>query len=380
MRKRFLRPYLAVILGGVLASCAAPAPKMPSIKDFRPIPSSPHGRHALKRNLDLAKKILSLDPNNITDADVRETLSKGPAPWILALAPLPPWSEEFVATARFFVDMGYPVDRIGDPRMNQYKIFWREKSEVIAGMAAWLYENDGMNPILVGWSGGGIMTVVVLHELHNTTGKSQVRVINARTGKAENRSWVKDPYTKRRRPISSLRFSFAASLAAGGLGRVVQDEVWAIVKGLHLIPDSVEEFVGFHSPEDTLGTDAVFTSPEELISANTFRPIGKAKVRSIIGDRSYEHFNVVHCEKLSDNSKGRNWVSTFRPNPGYKLHNFQNTNKYSWVSGKRNIWCGEVWYGIKKHWALQAQRVARFVLEESRLHKGTENETKSERK
>ncbi len=343
---------------------------MPSISKYRPISDLPYGRSALKRDPDLVKRILALDPANISEADIRETLSKGPAPWILALAPLPPWSEEFVAQIKFLMDMGYPLGRIGDPRKKAYKIFWREKPEIIAGMAAWLYEKDGMNPIVVGWSGGGIMTVVVLHEMGNSTGKSRVQVINARTGRAERRNWVIDPYTEEKRPITSLRFSFAASLAAGGLGRVVQDKIWAIEKGLHMVPDSVEEFVGFHSPEDSLGTDAVGSSPDVLARANTFRPMGKAKVRSLIGDKSYGHFDVVHCEWLSEDSEGRKWVSSFRPDAGYGLRDFQKSAKIPWIQGKQNIWCGEMWYGIKKHWTLQAQRVARSVLKELSVRGG----------
>ena len=98
--------------------------------------------------------------------------------------------------------------------------------------------------------------------------------------------------------------------------------------------------------------------------------MGKAKVRSLIGDYSYGHFEVVHCEWLSENSEGREWVSSFRPDSGYGLKNYMKSRKYPWISGKQNVWCGEVWYGIKKHWTLQAQRVARSVMKELSLEGG----------
>lgn len=368
--KQLNRKILCLIPLVALLSCGGDPIKMPSIRAYRPIPASPHGRIALMRNPDLAKKILALDPNNISDADVRETLSKGPTPWMLSIAPLSPWSEEFLAMPRFLVEMGYPIDRIGDPRKEEYKVFWKEKPEIIAGMAAWLYELDGMNPLMMGWSGGGILTVVVLHSLNNTTGKSRVQVVNGRTGVVEDRAWIIDPYTKKKRPITSLRFSFAASLAAGGLGRVVQAEIWEIVEGLRQIPDSAEEFLGFQSPWDSLGTDAIDSTSEKFLKENTYRPLGKAEVRSIIADYSYDHFKVVHCEFLSANEEGRKWANSYKPNSSNGLWDMRKSDEFSLIVGKQNIWCGEIWYRIKKHWALQAQRVARFVLKEVRRQDG----------
>ena len=330
---------------------------------YRPLPPGPHGWDALVRDPDLARRILALDPERITPEDIARTLSKGPTPWLMGIAPLPPWAVEFLNLIQFFVKSGYPPGRIGDPRINDYRINWREKPEVIGGMAAWFYENDGMAPILIGWSGGGILVVHVLHTLNGSLDTEKVRMVNARTGKIEERTWFRDFHTGESRPMRELRIPFAAALAAGGLGRYVQSKVWPIVQGLHRIPDTVQEFLGFKAPLDIFGTDMLNGSDAGFIEANRFQPMGTARVRSIMTDDSYEHFWVVHCNELLDDPQGTVWIQNYRPDPGYGQRDYRSTRAFSFVEGKRNLFCGELWHGVKKHWALSAQRVARTFLE-----------------
>ncbi|MEE9256351.1 MAG: hypothetical protein V3V56_04200, partial [bacterium] len=149
----------------------------------------------LSHNLKLARRILALDPLNIGPAEVKETLSKGPAPWIMPISPAFPAQFIFKDLFKFLIDMGYPPGRIGDPRSDDFALSYRERSETIAGMAAWMYERDGMSPMLVGWSAGGITAMAALHDLNRPAGESELRVVSGLTGEAENRGWVRDPYT-----------------------------------------------------------------------------------------------------------------------------------------------------------------------------------------
>ena len=90
--------------------------------------------------------------------------------------------------------------------------------------------------------------------------------------------------------------------------------------------------------------------------------MGEAKVRTIIADPSYGHVNVIHCYRLTQSKKGRGWAASYRPEGGWGLRDFRKTSRYSLDWGNRNLWCGELWYAVKKHWALEARRVARAVL------------------
>ncbi|MFC1491853.1 hypothetical protein ACFLQ0_04625, partial [Nitrospinota bacterium] len=339
----------------VLAGCAHErfswdfGPKALKFSQWRP----------LARDQKLARRILALDPLNITAEDVKITLSRGPAPWIMPISPAFPGPIIFKDLFKFLIDMGYPPGRIGDPRSDDFTLSYREPSETIAGLAAWTYERDGMSPMLVGWSAGGITAVSALHDLSNPVNKEELKVVSGLTGEAEDRGWILDPYTGEKRPIAGVKISFAGVLMAGGLSRLFHLFRWGERPPLHAVPDSVNELVAFHAPADPLGTDLL---SGDTARSNEFKPMGTAKVRTIIADPSYGHVNVIHCYLLTQNKKGRGWAAAYRPEGGWGLRDFRKTARYALDWGKRNLWCGELWYAVKKHWALEAQRVARAVL------------------
>jgi hypothetical protein len=358
-----LRLPASLLLIVLLTTACITAPRLPANDDFRPVPPEPHGWAALREDPELVEKILALDPTDI-DADDVEILRRGPTPWIFTIAPVHPWAWTFLYLIEFLGEMGYPMDRMGDPRYPKYKIYWRTDGPLIAGMAASFYEQDGMAPMIIGWSGGAIQTVVVLHSLSNTTGEHSIVVRDLRTGEADGRDWILDPVSGERLEISDVQFSLGGALAAGGLGRMVRGPRWEIDHGLRLVPDSVRDFVGFQVPNDVFGSDKPFSSAKKFAAANEFTATGSAKVRSIVGDSSYHHFNTFHCEHLLANPEGRQWVDAYRPDSGYGLRNFLGTEEMKFRRELRNLWCGEIWYAIKKNWAIEAQRVARAIRSE----------------
>ena len=67
---------------------------------------------------------------------------------------------------RFLVGMGYPEAKIRDPgdgRWSHSPV--RGQRDRLAGLIAWYYERDGMRPMMIGHSQGGIQAVKVLYEL-----------------------------------------------------------------------------------------------------------------------------------------------------------------------------------------------------------------------
>ena len=117
-------------------------------------------------NLDpgLAARVLALAPDHVSDADVRETLAPFGAPRIVAIE----GSVAFVSMrpfAEFLVAMGYPEDRLRDPRDGSYSRNSFGDSERLAGELAWYYEHDGMMPMLIGHSQGGMLAIRTLYEL-----------------------------------------------------------------------------------------------------------------------------------------------------------------------------------------------------------------------
>ena len=123
--------------------------------------------------------------------------------------------------------------------------------------------------------------------------------------------------------------------------------------------DSVRDLIAFHAPIDLLGTDFMV---DNTAHANEFKASGTANVRTIIGDDSYGHVNVIHCYLLSNNKAGRKWANSYRTDGTSGVKDFRENKQHELIEGKQNLWCGEFWYGVKKHWALEAQRVAKAVL------------------
>src|SRR5690242_20073971 len=117
-------------------------------------------------NPALQERLLALDPDHLSDADVREVLAQGPAPRIMLLHggiyPVQLLMESF---GHFLVRMGYPQARIRDPGNGEWSYSPYEDAEKLAGIIAWDYERSGLRPMLIGHSQGGMQAVKVLHEL-----------------------------------------------------------------------------------------------------------------------------------------------------------------------------------------------------------------------
>ena len=61
--------------------------------------------------------------------------------------------------------MGYPAGSLTNPSDGTYSFSCYESSEKIAGVIAWYYEKEGLRPMMVGHSQGGMQVVKVLRNL-----------------------------------------------------------------------------------------------------------------------------------------------------------------------------------------------------------------------
>ena len=169
-------------------------------------------------------RILALDPDALTERDVQETLVHAPAPRIIALhGSLPIVTME--PFARFLIAMGYPDERIRNPQDGGYSYGSFGSSTRLAGMLAWYYEREGMMPMLIGHSQGGMLVVRTLHELAGNFASS-VAVWDPVADEPLPRTTIVDPRDGRTRPVVGLdravcggardRISSAHPLAAMG--------------------------------------------------------------------------------------------------------------------------------------------------------------------
>ena len=295
----------------------------------------------------LEENILALDPERITERDIQEVLSRAPAPRIVNIhGGIYPVHLCMVSFSEFLIGMGYPEGKIRNPGDGSFSFSCYESSEKIAGAIAWYYEKEGLRPMVVGHSQGGIQAVKILHELNGTFNKS-VRVWDPLTGSCEERDWIIDPIVGAKRTVVGIQVSYATAVGAGGFTRFLPNQ-WVMTGRLRTIPDTTVEFTGFSMGMDLLGGDLLGFGP-----ANQYGPNGKADVRNVTLPLGYNHVTIPATSHLAESQETRDWINHYIPTEEPKLD-----VKFK-TSSTNILWAADVWHSIKKHWTLELQRLIR---------------------
>jgi hypothetical protein len=335
---------LRATLLSVLAACAV----LGAAACSAPVPAPPTAETAAVVDVDrvdaqVAQRLLSLDPQRISERDVREVLARVPAPRIIALHGSVP-IHTMAPFAEFLAAMGYPVERLRNPGDGELTYSSFVDSREIAGAIAWHYEREGVMPLLIGHSQGGMLAVKVLQDLAGASG-GQLAVWDPVRRKPEGRSSIVDPRSGEERPVIGLQVPYAAALATGRTMRVLLGQ-WSMAGRLRSVPDSAQEFAGYFIAWDPIagtGPDAARTDP--------YLATGGARVRNVMLPSDYGHASLPLARHLAEDPRTRQWVSGFDPRvqtttppllPGADLRNI--------------VHAADIWFSVKKHWCLEAQR------------------------
>jgi hypothetical protein len=289
-------------------------------------------------------RVLALDPERVTPADVRDTLANGPTPRVMLLhGGIYPVHLSMESFGNFLVEMGYPEGRIRDPIDGSWSHSPYEDAERLAGIVAWYYEKEGMPPLVIGHSQGGMQAVKILHVLNGEYGAA-VPVWNPVTDFAEDRTSIVDPLTGRTRPVvGGVRVAYASAVGAGGAAFLLPNQ-WTLLGKLHTIPDTVEEFTGY-----TIDFDMwAWNVPGDTV--RKFQGAGKVRVRNVTLDGGNSHVTIPVTADLPVNPAARGWIDAYVP--GSKVHPPPN-------AGDNILWAADVWYSVKKYWVIEAQRLIR---------------------
>ncbi len=299
--------------------------------------------HAQPRmDADVARRLLALAPEHIDERDVRDVLAKAPAPrMMLFTGSVPIVTMEPVA--EFFIAMGYPRERIENPRDGSLWYSSFADGAALAGLVAWHYEHDGVRPMLIGHSQGGVIVVRVLHELAGAF-RDRIRVRDPDTGAALDRDAIVDPLDGRERPVVGLSVAFAAAIASGKLMRVLLGQ-WDMLSKLREIPDSVDDFTGYFIPGDVF---------EGTNDPQRYRAIGRANVRNVTLPAGVGHLNAVRIAGLARDPLARAWIDAYSPDkPPAPLPDLAHDDAANLVHA------ADLWYEVKRHWCIEAQALAR---------------------
>lgn len=331
----------AVVLSLLLAACAAPSTAPVPMA----APASPAGIRTVALDRTLEERILAIDPENVTAADVRDMLSKVPAPRIVLLhGGVFPVHLAMSSFANFLVGMGYPEERIRVPGSNDWSHNPYLPSERVAGLIAWAYEREGMRPMLIGHSQGGIQVVKVLYDLAGAFDQ-RVPVWNPLSGQAETRTTIVDPVTGRERPVVGLSVSFASAVGAGGPSFIFPNN-WGVIGRLREIPDNAVQFNGYFIGIDWFELN--FGGP----GARSFRALGSTQVRNVELPAGYLHVSVPVTHHLPDNTAFKAFIDNYRATTE-RPDEATMPGSYS----DNVLYAADNWHGVKKHWALEAQRL-----------------------
>jgi hypothetical protein len=250
--------------------------------------------------------------------------------------------------AEFLIAMGYPAGQLRNPHDGRFSYNSFTDSRELAGTLAWHFEREGMVPMLIGHSQGGMLAIKVLQDLAGASG-NWLRVWDPVRGRAEERTTVTDPLSGAEQPVVGLKVPYAAALATGSRMRVVLGQ-WSMRKRLRSVPDTVDEFTGFFVAGDLIAG----TGPNAA-NENPYRATGTATVRNVMLPAEYGHVGLPRARHLAEQPATREWINRYEAGtasssalpviPGVDLANI--------------VHAADIWSSVKKHWCLEAQRLVR---------------------
>jgi hypothetical protein len=306
-----------------------------------------YGLKTYSLSLQLENKILALNPEHVTATDLKDVLARAPAPRIINIhGGIYPVHRQMISFSKFLVGMGYPAASIRNPCDGTWTFSCYESGDMIAGMIAWYYEEEGLRPMMIGHSQGGIQVVRILDAFASSS-SNRLEVWSPLTWKSESRHEITDPLTGKTRPVVGLQLPYVAAMGAGGLTRFLPNQ-WDMNFALRTVPDSVEEFTGFYKGNDLLGGDMFGYGP-----LNYFHASGHAVVRNVRLPTKEEHGKMPATEHLLKSQQIRDWINNYTPIP---TPNEDITVHFD-SDSKHILFAADVWFSVKKHWVLELQRL-----------------------
>ncbi len=332
----------------MIAGCATPPHGVDQTATARPAIAA---RAPIDPSVE--QRILAMDPERVSAADV-DVLKKGPAPRIILLhGGIYPVHLIMMSFGRFLTGMGYPESQIRDPGDREWSYSPYQESTEIAGLVAWSYERDGMRPMIIGHSQGGMQAVKILRELAGQMSSQEIPVWNPMTHTAESRTAIVDPFTGKERPVMGLTVCYASAVGAGGAAFLLPNQ-WNMIGRLQSIPDTVDEFTGFQIALDTVA----WTMPGA--EESRYRANGSARVRNVELPAWYNHVTVPVTQELARDENTREWINAYVPGSNADPSGLPGDAAF------HVLWAADVWYSIKKHWVIEAQRLIRARQEQAR--------------
>jgi hypothetical protein len=336
----------SVLFGAGCATPRAPAPPAaaPAAAVAKPVGHSV--LRAMPANRAGEDRILAMNPERVSADDVK-ALAGGPTPRIVLLhGGIYPVHLAMTSFGGFLTDMGYPEAKIRNPADDSWSHSPYEKSVQLAGLLAWYYEREGLRPIMIGHSQGGIQAVKILRELDGAYGE-RIVVWGPFDGGEPDRTSFVDPLTGAEKPVvGGFVVPYVSVVAAGGAALILPNQ-WSMIGNLRSIPNTVEDFTGY-----SVGLDFWAWTVPGVAATSEYAHNGSARVRNVMLPAWYNHVLLPVTKDLASDPLARAWIEAYAPGTDPDTAPLQS-------SGQSVYWAADVWYNVKKHWCLEAQRTIR---------------------
>jgi hypothetical protein len=122
-----------------------------------------------------------------------------------------------------------------------------------------------------------------------------------------------------------------------------------MVPRLRSVPDTVAEFTGFFIEWDPIA--GTFPGSAER---DPYRPTGSAMVRNVTLPADYGHISLPLAAHLAASPVTRAWISRYSPR-GERAAPPAGDD----LDTRNLLHAADIWYSVKKHWCLEAQRLIR---------------------
>jgi hypothetical protein len=187
-----------------------------------------------------------------------------------------------------------------------------------------------------------MLAIRVLYELKGEF-HAAIPVWNPLTDESEPRTTIVDPLTAQERPVIGLKVPYVAALATGKLPRLLLGQ-WQMLGRLRAIPDTVGDFTGFSIEWDLIaGT---------LPGSERYYAMGTAQVRNVSLAAGTSHIGMPHARDLAVNPATRAWIDGYRP-----ASQLAAPPAAAGIDASNIVHAADIWYSVKKHWCLEAQRL-----------------------
>lgn len=338
-----LRTFSGAIAVLALAACASLPPPTPVLE---PRAGEWTVLRAAALDRELEDRILALDPERLSAADVAEVLARAPAPRILLLhGGVYPVHLAMTSFGTFLVGMGYPEAKIRPPGSYDWSYGPYTSTARLAGIAAWHYEQEGLRPMTVGHSQGGLYAAKILKQLAGRYGDT-LSTWDPVDDRETGRTTIVDPRTDRVRPVIGVSLAYGSSVGAGGLALVLPNQ-WDDFATLRTIPDTVDEFTGYFILFDLIALSFPGNPLDMPYTAEN-----RARVRNVTLPFTTNHVVVPVVADYATDPALRAWIEAYRPGDPER-------SRLPDTAGGSLLWAADVWYSIRKHWALEAQALVR---------------------